>query len=241
MSLRTMTLNIEGNKHFDRWLPVVKEKKPEVVCLQEVFEIDLPHIQQELGMQAVFAPMLRYESENKYAIPARGVWGVALLTAASLEEVRVDYYSGSEEVLSFAEPNDASRVLLSTVIHKGAQNYTVGTTHFTWSSNGEINEAQAKDIAALEKLLESYDELILCGDFNAPRGKDIHNRLAQLMQSVVPESETTTIDGEFHYAGRLQLVVDDIFLTAGYQLQSVEVIEGVSDHKAIWAEITTVA
>lgn len=239
MSLQVMTLNIEGNEHFDRWMPVVNTKKPDVLCLQEVFEMDLPRIQQELGMQAHFAPMVRYESENKYNIPARGVWGIAILSSAPVSEVRADYYSGSEKVITFAEPNDASRVLLSFECTKDAQVYRVGTTHFTWSSNGQINSAQETDIAALEAVLATYDELIFCGDFNAPRGRDIHNRLAKILQHVVPDEVTTTIDGDFHYAGSLELVVDDIFLSAGYQLEAVEVIAGVSDHKAIWAQIAT--
>lgn len=237
MSLHVLTLNIEGNRHLDRWLPVVKSKKPDVLCLQEVFELDLPRIQQELGMQAQYAPMVRYESENKYNIPPRGVWGIAILTSAPVSTVRADYYKGSAAVTTFAEPNDAARVLLSVDYAKDDQVYRVGNTHFTWSSNGQINQEQATDITALESVLANYDELIFCGDFNAPRGRDIHNRLAALMQRSVPDEVTTTIDGDFHYAGSLELVVDDIFLSAGYQLEAVEVIAGLSDHKGVWAQI----
>ncbi|MET0290860.1 MAG: hypothetical protein ABW136_00755 [Steroidobacteraceae bacterium] len=44
-------------------------------------------------------------------------------------------------------------------------------------------------------------------------------------------------DGHYHHAGALQLAVDTIFTTSAYSTSSFEVLEGLSDHKALLATL----
>jgi len=238
-SIKMLTLNIEGDKHFQRWMPIVLERKPDVLALQEVFEEDCPWLAKELKMSSTFVPMLDVHQVNRYNIAPKGKWGIALLTRAKPQpgSVQQQYYSGTEKVRPFLLPNDASRVLLSAQIEVAGRLHTVATTHFTWSGDGNANEEQLRDLLELERLLGQYDSLILGGDFNAPRGREVHTRLSQLLTPLVPDSVKTTIDGSLHYAGDLQLVVDDIFVSQPYTAVQVEVISGVSDHKGVWAEL----
>ena len=51
-------------------------------------------------------------------------------------------------------------------------------THFTWTPNAEVNEMQRQDLPTLFASLDRVPEFILCGDFNAPRGKEIFDTIA---------------------------------------------------------------
>lgn len=79
--------------------------------------------------------------------------------------------------------------------------------------------------------------IIFCGDFNAPRGRQIWSILSSKLKDNVPNEITTTIDGNIHRAGNLQLVVDGLFTSSNYKVCDVQVISGVSDHCAIVAGI----
>jgi endonuclease/exonuclease/phosphatase family metal-dependent hydrolase len=92
---------------------------------------------------------------------------------------------------------------------------------------------------ACDRLLELLDDrsLVLCGDFNAPRGKEIFSRLAAHWTDHVPLAHTTSLDPVLHRAGALQLMVDGIFSTPDYDVSGVRLHQGVSDHCAITARI----
>mgnify|MGYP003739632349 CR=1 FL=1 len=111
-------------------------------------------------------------------------------------------------------------------------------THFTWSPNGEANDEQRLDLAEMLSQLENYDDFILCGDFNAPRGKEIFAQLASRYTDNLPPEVTTTIDGQFHYAGQLEIVVDGFFTTPRYQVESLQVRAGLSDHQGLLAQVS---
>jgi endonuclease/exonuclease/phosphatase family metal-dependent hydrolase len=79
--------------------------------------------------------------------------------------------------------------------------------------------------------------IILCGDFNAPRGREIFSRLAKRWHDNVPLHYVTSIDPKLHRAGPLQLMVDGVFSTTDYRVRNVVLHQGVSDHCAITADI----
>lgn len=237
--MRLMTLNIEGDRHMDLWLPAVKDLNVDVLCLQELFEVDCQTITAMLGLQCIaFATTTRMEQPTKYKFNLKGNWGVGLFSKLPVTEVKQQYYSEDSTIRVFAEPNDPRRVLVSGKIQSGEQEYQVATTHFTWSPAGEAIDLQYQDFERLAVLLQEFPEIILCGDFNAPRGRAIHNLFVEKYRDVVPEFVKTTIDSSLHYSGKeLELVVDGIFLSPEYQAEDVQVIDGISDHKGILAEI----
>ena len=230
MSLRIFSLNIEGHKHIQRWLPIVQKGTYDVVLLQEIFEQDVHLIAGALGMQVTFAPMLNVIQENKYSIPPMGKWGIALATKLEHSIPNSEYYVGSSEVKNFDKPNDASRVLLSSEIMKDGKTYRVATTHFTWTPNGESNAEQERDFTVLAKYIGRYNDWILSGDFNAPRGKETFTKFTQLFRDNLPKEITSTLDPNLHYAGKLDLAVDTVFTTPHYQVEELQVLSGLSDH-----------
>ncbi|OGJ15602.1 MAG: hypothetical protein A2632_00210 [Candidatus Pacebacteria bacterium RIFCSPHIGHO2_01_FULL_46_16] len=239
-SLRSVTLNIEGHKHLARWVPVVKALEPDVVCLQEVFAVDLPEIEQQLGMRASFLPLSNILEVNRYKIHPLGLWGIAQLTKLPTRNRQAHQYGGDVVVPVFHEPNDSQRTVLSQEIEKNAAWHTIATTHFTWSKGGEITQLQREDFQRLATIIRSYDELVLCGDFNAPRGKELFTLFESLLIDRLPQVFTTTIDPNLHYGGDLQLVVDTIFTTAGYEVIGVHPFAGVSDHMGVVGEVSVI-
>ncbi|HEY5810705.1 MAG TPA: endonuclease/exonuclease/phosphatase family protein, partial [Povalibacter sp.] len=91
----------------------------------------------------------------------------------------------------------------------------------------------------LKRALAAYPDYVLCGDFNAPRGRPLFSLFTDELGLTdhLPPTVTTTIDPQLHRAGALQLVVDTIFSTPHYQVEDVQVLEGISDHKGILATL----
>ncbi len=246
MSIKLVSLNIEGNKHLEeRVLPFLIAEKPEVVTLQEVFLSDVPKIEETLAMNGIFIPMADVNYENEH-LPARGLWGVLHLTSLNVLESSYQYYYGVEEVIPefFAkqDPNSMNRVLVWQVVEKEGLLYRFATTHFTWSNDGQTIDLQRQTYQSLSQVLDTFPDLVLTGDFNAPRGKEIFTNLATKYTDNIPTGVTTTIDNNLHKAkANIQFVVDGCFTSKEYQAFGVRVVDGVSDHMAVVAEISRIA
>jgi exonuclease III len=146
------------------------------------------------------------------------------------------------EIPLFAHANSMWRVLISAEVKVDGNWYRVANTHFTWSADGSFTSKQAEDFRRLWNHIEDLGEVVLTGDFNSPRGRsengsNPYDLLVDRMEALVSTSEDTTIDSSLHRAGELKLVVDGIFITPTYKAISVKLQDGVSDHKAIVAEV----
>lgn len=177
MPLRLITLNIEGDKHFDQVFPFLHEQTADVVCLQEVFEADLHLFTETLGGSIHFRPLTNMTLEHQDNHAPRGLWGIAIWLRDGLpaEKINTHYYRGSEtQALESADPGMGAcrAALVATCLFEKAS-YTVATTHFTWTPDGAADDRQRADYNNLMEYLANTPELILCGDFNAPRGGEI--------------------------------------------------------------------
>lgn len=244
MAERLITLNIEGNKHFDRFLPVLKNLNPSIVCFQELYEVDCNYLAQELGMSAYqYLPTVKVEKPSDYEnMRPRGNWGIGMMTKLDVKQWETFRYGPDSELKVFEQPNDPVPSIIIACLSNGKEEYQIASTHFTWSNHGEATDRQRQDFTNLQAILANYPELVLCGDFNAPRGREIFSLFETLFKDNVPAEVTTTIDNDLHYAHKnLQLVVDTIFTTPGYQASNVQILNGVSDHMGIYAEISSSA
>jgi len=243
MSLKLVSINIEAHKHLEsRILPFLVAEKPDFVSLQEVFEVDIPVLEKTLGMKSRFLPQANVTQASIHLPDPLGPWGVAQFTYLPvIDEGDFYYYGQDDHVPTFFENNDPNSMnrgfLWQTVEYQG-QHYTLGTTHFTWSPDGSSTPEQQRDLNSLLAGLNSLPGLVFSGDMNAPRGGSTFAQLAALYTDNIPAHVTTSIDGELHRAGALELMVDGLFSTPGYRISEVEVVGGVSDHKAITALVT---
>ncbi|WP_129642125.1 endonuclease/exonuclease/phosphatase family protein [Peristeroidobacter agariperforans] len=238
MPLKLLTLNIEHDRHLDRVAQTIATHLPDVVCLQEVFEKDCAKLAAVGGYQVKYAlSTLMPEGEKGNTSPRS--WGVAVLTRVPVHNQTVAYYADDPRIRIFKESNDPRRLVVMTELQHEGRNFKIGTTHFTWSKNGATTDEQREDFARLKRVLLPYPDYVLCGDFNAPRGGEMFSKFTGELGLIdhLPPHVTTTLDSQFHYAGALELAVDNIFSTPEYRVTQVQVLEGISDHKGILAVV----
>lgn len=235
-SLKIVCLNIERDKHYDRIVAFLKKEKPDVVLMQEVFIKDMPYFEEKLNMKG------RYSILNSFQGVENSESGLVTLSALPITQEKRLYYRGEEANpptirIGFHEGHMIARSLLLTEFVKDNQSYTIINTHFTWTPDGHPSFKQYEDIDKMMTFLKEIPRFILCGDFNAPRGGEIFDKISHHYKDNIPSHITTTIDGNLHKAGELNLVVDGIFTTPQYLVQNVQVVPGLSDHCALMAQV----
>lgn len=239
-TIKLISVNIEGSKHLPEIEELILTEKPDVVCLQELFEVDLPKLQHATGMQGSFSVMTKVSSSNKYEIPPNGLWGLGILSKWPFSPVENYFYRGEEDSIpEFVMPNSVNRLLMHTDVDVEGSIFPIANTHFTWSVGGKVTEEQGYHFQKLRRILAEFDKLILCGDFNTQRGAGLYEQFASMYQDSLPPEVDTTIDPVLHYAGGLKLVVDAVFASSHFQVLSARTQDGVSDHKALIVEVAT--
>jgi len=243
--MKLISCNIEGDKHFSRLFPFFQTEKPDVLALQEVFECDLETIKQITGLKnCVFYPQADITKANIH-LPMRGRWGVAIFAKEIIKHEAFYYFGHKNGVLNVFEndtPNLIDRVVLAVKARVNNQDFQVATVHFTWSSDGDVIDVQKKDYLSLKSFLAKYDKLILCGDFNTPRGGEIWADLAKTYTDNIPQEIYTTIDKNLHKSGKdIRLVIDTLFTSPHYLTRNVKVVANTSDHMAVVGEIKRVS
>jgi endonuclease/exonuclease/phosphatase family metal-dependent hydrolase len=243
--LHFVSVNIERDKHLDKILPFLKNENADVVCLQEVFERDIPRFEKELGMSAHFSVMMRmpYPAKNPKEILSEGV---AILTKLPVVKIIPHYYKNSPLHLPVykkyieGEEDSMAAVLLCVVVSVRGEDFTLATTHFTWTPHGEADDRQRRDLKELLKITESFKNgIVFAGDFNAPRGREIFDELAKKYKDNIPPEYETSLDVTLHRAPDevKHLMVDGLFSTPEYSVNNAKLHFGVSDHAAIVANI----
>lgn len=238
--LSLLSINIEGRKHLNLVLPFIKKHMPDVLLLQEICRQDLPLFEEVIGTKGHFVPMTISEKWG------RDEQGIAIFTKLPHTQ-KQHLYAGheGEVIISDIISREASYKtmsywLMTVEVEKEEKKYNVATTHFPVTEGGEPTWYQEEALTGLLETLSSYNEIILAGDMNAPRGKVIFTKLADMYKDNVPAKYTTSIDGNIHRAGPIPFVVDVLFTTDEYLVRDFEYISGVSDHYAISAKISKV-
>jgi endonuclease/exonuclease/phosphatase family metal-dependent hydrolase len=238
--IKIISINIEGSKHLAEVEDFLISENPDIVCIQELFQIDLDRFQEKTGWRGSFSPMTDVKNETIYKIATNGLWGLGIFSKWSFSEIENYFYRGEEDfVPEFVNPYSPNRLIMKTIINKEGFDFPVANTHFTWSVGGKITDDQRHNFAKMKKILSEFDPLILCGDFNTPRGSELYDDLSKTYQDALPPEVDTTIDPVLHYAGGLKLVVDGIFVSDAFEIISGRTESGVSDHKAVVVELQT--
>lgn len=246
MALKLVSLNVERHKHLDLVERFFSRLRPDVICLQEVFQHDLERLSEAADAAfCTFEPMGRLPQE-----PPPGIMGIAILSRAPLRNTQAHYYAGAPRVLKDAiignsqTFNNLSKIVLQADIDKDGTVFRVATTHFTWTPDGNPDKFQRVHIVKLLAFLEEIGDFVLCGDFNAPRGGEIFGVLASKYKDNIPPQYKTSLDISLHREGKtkpeelVDKMVDGLFSTPAYIVSDVELISGVSDHCAIVANVS---
>ena len=196
-------------------------------------------IAHQLEKKDYFFPMAKM-FEKRYTRKSLGnLWGISFLTNLELKNIHCKQYFGKEKVVPsyLGGGGICNRILVWATFGKGKQDFKIATTHFTWSAKGNTTVNQRRSFNKLNKILDRLGECVLCGDFNAPRGGEIFTALSKKFADNIPSDIQTTVDENLHRKKGLQVVVDGLFTSSIYKAENVKVVGGVSDHKAIVANI----
>ena len=245
-SVRFASINIEGHSHLETVVAFLNSFEPDIVCFQELIRDDVQFFESTLGMKGHFAPMLQYHTVVRNAESPFGLYGIGLFSKLPLANVHADIYYGdsTKDIPKFilGDETTTRRVLLGGTVSKNGELYTVATTHFTRTSDGSTSDKQRQDLKNLLAITEKHPELILCGDFNSPRGGEIFGILADKYTDNIPPEYQSSLDSRLHQLrDSKKLMVDGLFTTPQYDASNVKLSEGVSDHKAVTAVIRKVA
>lgn len=240
MPLDIASINIERSRHLPRVEAFIARERPDLLCLQELCERDIPFFEALMGSTMVFAPMARYPQEG----PANVV-GVGMIARDdAVLDVAAEYYSGNPERIQemafvtaegkrMADPLSIAEVMLSATV----RGFRVAVTHLNvtplGTSTPHQRECAGKLIDLAKAQAQQAGDLLLVGDFNAPRGRATFDLLAEHFIDGVPAHYTSSIDGSLHRAGDIPFMVDGLFHTSGYRLENARLTTGVSDHCAL--------
>lgn len=241
--IRFASINIEGHTHINRVVPFLTDYRPDVVCFQELSEVDILTLEKALGMKCIFVPMAIHLAVPKDPNSAIGKTGLGIFSRQEKLSSRARWYVGSEDVLprfARATPRNLINCLvLSAEFSFGGISYTFATTHFTWTPDGNPNDAQREDLKKMLAILHKMSDFVFTGDFNAPRGMEIFDALAAEYKDNVPLAYLSSLDPELHILkNSKKLMVDGLFTTPEYIATDVKLVSGVSDHMAITALIS---
>lgn len=238
--IKLVSLNMEMNRHLDAVLSFLASERPDIVCLQELLERDMERLEQTLDLRGRFEPMAALKSPL-FAQELQGLpFGLAMLSRYPAA-YDVSYYAGNRTSLPDCVTGyEGNKLLLTGLFQIEGRAYRAGTTHFTWTPDGNASDEQRRDLAALFGVLGAFPDIFFCGDFNAPRGREIWQTLASRYTDNIPPEYASSIDPKLHYAEGLRVMVDGLFSTPEYLISDVRLVEGLSDHKAVVGTIRRV-
>jgi len=75
MPIKVATINSQHGRNLPELLSFLKKEPLDVLCLQEVFEVDVDQIKKETGMEGFFHPTVVVKKTYGYPIDPRGTWG----------------------------------------------------------------------------------------------------------------------------------------------------------------------
>lgn len=232
-----LSLNIEGDKHLHLVEPFLRTRAPMVVMMQEVHEAASSTLASCGNYDFRYIPMSSYINGWRKGLLV--MWDKSL-TCVSVTTHTYYAYPDASQPREKRTPNERDRILVVVTLSNGDKVYRFATTHFIWTPDGKPDQLQHTALETLLKVLVEYNDahgILLAGDFNAPRGLAIFDTLATHYKDNIPKEVTTTIDQHLHRAKGLKLVVDGLFSSQNYNVSTVEVVDGVSDHMAILATI----
>jgi exonuclease III len=238
--LSLASINVERSKHIPRVVAFLRAHDPEIVCLQELVPEDIAPLCEQLGYaHRFYIPMCRFPDPSGPLTSGIGI--LSRHAFAATEDIRYGGGGSGLDLLDRASEESRFRTNRYSVglvrIAVGDATFDIGTTHFPWTDDARTSEFQRTACDTLLRLLQ-HRSLLLCGDFNAPRGREIFTRLATQWTDHIPPAYATSLDPVLHRAGPLQLMVDCVFSTDDYGVSEVELHQGVSDHCAITASVT---
>ncbi len=264
-SFTVLHLNIERDRHIKSTHDLIISRTPDVVCLEEAMENNVKDLASEFDYHYVYSPLVSvYRGEtfvdqegsailSKFPIIEKNIFPYGKHTPG--EPPHYDPYV----LLSAYNRRTSERygyhyaVLLAKVQLESGEMINITTTHFPVVDH-QTPEHEDHVLDKIERVDEIdlfrtyFDQfiniiknlkspLVFTADMNNQRGEFIYDTLAHTLDDLTPKNIDSTIDPLIHRRKDLKLVVDTIMISSDLQSNEAEIIEGISDHKALLAHI----
>ena len=262
MILKILHLNIERDNHIDAVINLLKRKKPDIACFEEAKYKDVEKIAEEFKYYFAFSPRVVINDNNvigeegsvifsKYPIQETKIERYddkvfKDVPVHTLEEIRtkdgkrpVDRFFDYYALLSISiKSDDNKKITISTThfpvvdhIIPGLEEHHLGGVE----NLREIEHARLYLKRLVHLIRKLPDPVIFTSDLNNTRGEFFYDKVAQELVDIVPNDVVSTLDPKLHRKSELKLVVDTIMTSHQVSVENFEIIEGVSDHKALFA------
>jgi exonuclease III len=243
--MKLISLNVEKNLHNETILAFLKKENPDVVCVQELFTEDFDLFKKELGFDGIYK-LFGYLNSKSYPTLTGNGEGIAIFSKNIINSGSILYFGKEEDILKPSDErflNEEFKKIYSLIwIEIQDTNgipYKFITTHLPVTKEGESSPFQLEVTKAMLSKLNLLGEFVLCGDMNAPRGRKTFSLLEEKYKDNIPLEYKTSIDKNLHRVkGGIPYMVDGLFTTPEYVASNVKLVDGLSDHMAIVAEIT---
>lgn len=235
MLKRVISVNIQGQNHLDKIAAFLEREDADIVCLMEVYNVDVKALSGTKYPYTQYAPnnVVSEDRESKITM------GVAILSKKPMA-VKSIFYSRefNQDKLEMVGEGTHAPVVLMVQLGE----LQIGTTHFSWTREGSIDERQRRHVGELVVYLSTQGEFVLCGDFNIPRPNEMYQILRQKLIDNIPSDIDNSIDPMLHRAnweepGKLKFMVDYVWSTPKYIVKNVRMVSGVSDHLGILYDV----
>lgn len=242
-SIKLLSLNVEKNYHTELVDAFISAHQPDIWCAQEMCEHEFQNYCSTYGYQGAFAPTCIVPPE--YGRGVQCVQGNAILSRFPIGAHETFIFRKADaELPTLNLTAKGSHIttshwlaLLATIDIAGTA-YHIGNVHFTWSRYSLSNAAQRHDMKLLIEKLQTFPDMLVAGDFNAARGRKTFALMADAFTDHIPLKYTSSIDPQFHKSGKaLPYMVDGLFSTPQYSVNHVRLVNGLSDHLAVVAEV----
>ena len=170
--------------------------------------------------------------------------GVALF-APKIFDVSVERLWGEGDVVPHADFSTDLRVepylehvpaiIASVEWGGGVQRFAL--THLSVTAHGDSAKYQITQAERLLTALQKEQSVIICGDFNAPRGNKTFSLFADKYKDAIPAHYESSLDPVLFRKPGIHLMVDTLFHTPDIICSDVRLQPGVSDHMAVIATI----
>ena len=218
----------------------------DVLCLQEVMDFELPHLQDTYRFVR-FVPMTQFENGT--------TMGLVTCTNLAVNAWHEQYYMGDATELPRFDESTPERVnatkrrpLLTCDVLHGGKVYRVGNTHFLYTKDGTASAQHYRALASLIARANFAGEMVLCGAMVMPRDGLLYKDLiwSSGFEDWVPRSVTCTLDLKLHKlsarlkSGEVPLVVVDYIFGVGKKyrlLEEVRQFHSVADHTPLLATV----
>ncbi|USN92269.1 MAG: hypothetical protein H6782_00380 [Candidatus Nomurabacteria bacterium] len=125
--MKIISLNMEKNKHEESVLDLLSKENADIVCLMEVPDYFLSALE-EIGYHTTFAPMCLQKSDRLFT------QGITFATKEK-HEAEIFCYHKPKAGIVVHQSDKVAETVANPIIFADYQNFSVATTHFTWSAN----------------------------------------------------------------------------------------------------------